>query len=173
MSVAKRAKQATWRLFQVDNKLREIVDEAAENGGEISDDLAYLFKHASENLPSLLDDCRRIDLELGGMVATSIQEENRLADRRRRIEATSRNLREQVCTYLRLAGADRVETPLGQVRLQKNPPSVRILDESLLPSEYIRVRIEPNKSDILEALKKNKEVSGACLSDDTYGVRFA
>ena len=53
--------------------------------------------------------------------------------------------------------------------LKKNPPSVEIVDDSLIPDEYRRWpdTIPPNKTAIKEALQAGKEVPGAKLAAES------
>ncbi len=45
------------------------------------------------------------------------------------------------------------------------PPSVMIIDESKLPDNYMRIKKEPNKVIIKEALAHGDFVPGAALSN--------
>jgi len=51
------------------------------------------------------------------------------------------------------------------VSVAQKPASVMIVDESQLPEQYLRVKKEPNKVAIREALEHNENVPGAQLSN--------
>jgi len=65
---------------------------------------------------------------------------------------------------MRAAGIDKVKGRLFTLAFQKNPPSVEVMDESLIPSDYIKTVTSVDKKLILEALKSGHSVSGCSLS---------
>jgi hypothetical protein len=56
---------------------------------------------------------------------------------------------------------DKIKTPLFTVSLQKNPPSVEIVNEDLIPEQFKKVTYTVAKKDILEALKNGQVIEGA------------
>lgn len=66
-------------------------------------------------------------------------------------------------------GIKKIECPAFTIAVQNNPQSVEILDESLIPAEYIRTSepkppvATPDKKQILSALKSGVDVSGCAI----------
>jgi hypothetical protein len=62
-------------------------------------------------------------------------------------------------------GKDKIKTDLGTIQVKLNPHSVHVLDQSLIPSEYITTKIEQSvdKVAIKERLKGGCVVPGAEL----------
>lgn len=62
----------------------------------------------------------------------------------------------------------RLETPVGTFSIKKNRASVEIYDESLVPVEFKKTKVEisPDKDAIREALLKGDTVQGARLIED-------
>lgn len=56
----------------------------------------------------------------------------------------------------------------ANITLKTNPPKTVIDDESLIPEEYITVKVErkPDLNAIKEAIKSGKEIAGAHLEQD-------
>lgn len=88
----------------------------------------------------------------------------------KRLQAKKKALESKVASlssYLeyQLKGADQseVKTALFTVKFQINPDSVEILDEKMLPIEFTRSKVEPDKTVIKEALKRGEYVPGAKL----------
>ncbi len=63
---------------------------------------------------------------------------------------------------------EKLQFPMVTVAIHKNPPSVGIVDETLIPSSYTRIiqEIRINKAEILKDLKAGKQVAGAALVTD-------
>jgi len=100
------------------------------------------------------------------------EEEQRLAERRRAIEAKVERLKAYLQEQLEVAGLQKVKRPTITVAIQNNPPSVEIADEKLIPSEFmIPQPAKIDKKAILERLKNGEEIPG-CSIKQTKGVRI-
>lgn len=100
------------------------------------------------------------------------EEEKRLADRRKALEKKIENIKDYLREQLELAGIDKVKRPTITVSIQNNPPSVRVIDEKIIPSDFmIPVAPKIDKKSILEKLKKGEEVPGVELQQ-TRGLRI-
>ena len=58
-----------------------------------------------------------------------------------------------------------IDLPTAKISLGKSPSKVIITDENVIPDEFVRVKREPNKTAIKEALVGGKDVPGATLSN--------
>jgi hypothetical protein len=84
-------------------------------------------------------------------------------------------LRAYLLDNMQRAGIERIECPLLQISVKKNPPAVDIWDSINLPMEYMVVPepkppvAAPDKKRIAADLKAGKEITGARL---VQGVRL-
>lgn len=64
--------------------------------------------------------------------------------------------------YMEISGIKRVETPLGNLSIRKTKPGVNILDESRIPQEYIKTKIEESidKTLLLSDLQEGLVLDG-------------
>ena len=100
------------------------------------------------------------------------EEEQRLAERRRAIEAKVERLKTYLQEQLEVAGLQKVKRPTITVAIQNNPPSVEIADEKLIPSEFmIPQPAKVDKKSILDRLKNGEMIPG-CSLKQTKGVRI-
>ncbi len=91
-------------------------------------------------------------------------EEKRLADRRRALETKREGLKRYLEEQLAIAGLDKVKTPILTVALQNNPPSVHVLDESVIPPAFwITPAPTLDKKLLAERLKTGEEIPGVTL----------
>lgn len=124
---------------------------------------------------------RRADLE--------DEEIARLQARKRKWQAWHDRLEEYTIRAMQIAGKKEIDGAHNTLKLRKNPASVEIAQEALIPREYIRSKVtikadlwdrlvrqhpeligsaheEPAKSEIREALKRGDGVPGCRLVDD-------
>lgn len=58
-----------------------------------------------------------------------------------------------------------IDLPAAKISLGKSPAKVIITDEGVIPDEFVRIKREPNKTAIKEALVGGKDVPGTTLSN--------
>jgi transcriptional regulator of heat shock response len=129
------------------SSLEEAIEDKAEN-------VAKLIK-------CLDSDCKAIK-----------EEEQRLADRRKSLENKISSIKEYLQNQMEVAGLNKVKRPTITISIQANPPSVKVMDESLIPSTYMVP--QPSKIDkraILTALKEGEFIPGASIKQ-SMGVRI-
>lgn len=88
----------------------------------------------------------------------------------RRKNATDRRverLRDYLARNMEAIGLSKVDDPLVPVSLQFTK-SVAVFDESLVPFNYFRSRMEIDKQTLREALERGEIVEGATLQDTPF-----
>jgi hypothetical protein len=91
--------------------------------------------------------------------------EERMAKRRKRLTNQFENLRTAISVALQQAEIDAMETPLGTISRKKVPPKAIVLEEADIPTEYLKTKVEVDKTKVLKALKDGTDVPGATLSN--------
>ena len=105
-------------------------------------------------------------------IKTLKDEEKRLKGRRQALENKVARMKDYLFEQLEKAGIDRVKRPLITVSIQNNPPSVRVVNEELIPSHFmIPQPPKLDKKGILEKLKHGENVPGVELQQ-TRGLRI-
>lgn len=106
------------------------------------------------------------------LIERSKQEAERLKKLATITENAAKRLEEASVKALEIAhpGQTKWELAEHKVSLRKNAPSVEVFDQEQLPSDYIRVKCEPDKTAIKAALKAGNEVPGARLADPTTSI---
>jgi hypothetical protein len=88
-------------------------------------------------------------------------EEKRLADKRKVLENKVSSIKEYLQHEMEFAGLDKVKRATVTVSIQQNPPSVEVLDESVIPSIFMIPQPEKiDKKAILKAIKDGEEIPG-------------
>jgi DNA repair exonuclease SbcCD ATPase subunit len=99
-------------------------------------------------------------------------EEDRLADRRRSLESNVKRLKESLEQAMIDVNMKKIKTELFSFNIQKNPPSVDVLNESAIPNNYF-IPQDPklDKKAILADLKNGVEIPGATMKQ-SEGLRI-
>lgn len=126
------------------------------------------------NLDQMLVEVMR-STEDDAMLIAGIKERlAELGERKGRLEHRVKAKREVVCLTMDKASLGKIEAPEFTLSVRRNPPSVVITDQALLPAEYLRTpeppAPEPDKAKIAEALKANTSIPGAVLSNGGVGL---
>jgi Siphovirus Gp157 len=154
-------RRSNLKLYELSNAYKQVMDLLEEGETEsLRDTLESIqepLEDKAENIAKLvqssLAECEVIK-----------SEEKRLADRRRALETKVTGLKQYLFEQLEHAGLSKVKRPTITVSIQNNPPSVEVLDEGLILSQF---RIpQPDKVDkkaLLIHLKEGNELPGVTL----------
>jgi len=101
-------------------------------------------------------------------------EEDRLSRRRKSKENTAANIRQYIQGAMIQMKLDKIKTPLINISVVNNPPSVYVSNPDIVPGEYmtfIPAQYVPDKKEIAKALKDGVEVKG-CELQQKKGLRI-
>lgn len=125
-------------------------------------------------LRDTLDGCTSIQDQLAALIRSAIEDEAmadglkehqiKLANRKTALTSRAMRKREVVLNYMADLGLPKIKTPDMTISRRPVPPSVVIVDESLLPKEFVRTKTEPDKLAIKAALASGT-VPGAIMSN--------
>ena len=88
-------------------------------------------------------------------------EEQRLYQRRKALDSSAARLKEYMQHEMQHAGLEKTKDAQFTVALQNNPPSVRVLDDTMIPPTYwIEQEPKLDKRRILDDLKAGGAVDG-------------
>lgn len=88
-----------------------------------------------------------------------------LNKRRKALEKRVEFQRALIKRLMEVADQRSIDLPAAKISLGKSPAKVIITDEGVIPDEFVRVKREPNKTAIKEALVGGQDVPGATLSN--------
>ena len=132
-------------------KVQELIEEGELDQETLSNTLECLDYEIEEKAEGYAKVIKNLTADVEGLKA----EEERLFNKRKIIENNINNLKKNLEQAMILTGKKKFKTDLFSFNIQKNPPSVKILDESKISEEF---KIpQPDKIDnkgILQELKK-------------------
>lgn len=149
------------KLYELTQSYTQLLDMADSMDQEMFRDTLQSIEEALEdkveNTAKFIR-CIEVDIE-----AIKV-EEKRLADRRKALETKVKQSKVYLQEQLELAGIDKIKRPTVTVSIQANPPSVEIVDESLIPSFFMIPQApQIDKKAILANLKEGQIVDGCVL----------
>lgn len=153
-----------YELTQNYQNLLELLDDETMPQEEITAALNGLegqFDLKAENIVKVM---KSLDADVVGLKA----EEKRLADRRKSLENRSLNLKAYLSDSMRAIKKEKIKGSIFTLAFQKNPPSVNIVDLTLIDKKYLIEQPSTlDKKMILEDLKNDIEVYGAEIKQET------
>ncbi|MCG9921342.1 siphovirus Gp157 family protein [Streptococcus suis] len=87
-----------------------------------------------------------------------------LTNSRKEAEARAERFKERVKEAMLLTNQQKVDTGLFKLSLRKTE-SVTVFDATKLTDDFLKVKVEPNKTEIKKAIKNGQVVSGAELTE--------
>lgn len=147
--------------------LEQVINSLFDSYPELKDDeeLRLDTLHGCTNFVEIIDSLllRTQDAEaLAGACDNMIKE---IKNRKDRFDTRSNFNRDLIKRLMEIADIRKLELATGTVSVTNKSPSVVIVDEALLPSEFLRIKSEPNKTAIKDALLGGNTVTGASMSN--------
>jgi hypothetical protein len=144
-------------LFNISNEFAaamNAIQEAADDGGEITPEVAAAFDAIEMEMSTKLDNCYRVLRTLETEASASDEE----LDRLKRLAGARRKradwMKQYVFDSMMAAGVMKHKSPICEMRIQKNSrPVIRLEDGADIPKEFERVKIEFDGTKAYEAWK--------------------
>ena len=157
------------KLYELTENYLQLLEMAEDMDPEL---LRDTLESIQESIEDKAENTAKLIKSLEADVKAIKEEEKRLADRRKALEKKIENIKDYLREQLELAGIDKVKRPTITVSIQNNPPSVRVVNEELIPSHFmIPQPPKLDKKGILEKLKHGENVPGVELQQ-TRGLRI-
>lgn len=150
-------------LFNIDAELYEVYNEIENNGGEMTPELEATLEITEAERMTKGEGYVYVIKQLRSQADMIKSEIKRLQELAKRYENSADKLADTLLQSVVAHG--QIKTALVTISSRKSK-SVSITDESLLGMEYLRVKLEPNKTAIKEALEAGQEVQGALIVEN-------
>lgn len=157
------------RLYQIAHEYEEILNSLYDDDGVINEQaLARLEQNeilAQQKFIAIASFIKNMDAEREAIDAAK----KAMAEREKRCKKRIEELENYLLTNMERRQINHIKCPYFDIKLKKNPPSVEVFDEKLLPEKYLRVKTEtsPDKIKIKEELMAGFVVPGANIKVST------
>lgn len=128
-------------------------DADAETLERELDAIAGQITHKAEAIAGLVKQCE-------GMAAMRKAEADRMRELAAADQRSADRLRDYILRHMQALGSERIDTARFRLSLRTNPPAVHVLEELLVPADYVRTvtTTSVDKRAILEHLKTTGEI---------------
>ena len=135
-----------------------------ENLKEMFDSIKDEFNLKAENIVKVI---KNIDGDIEALRC----EEKRLADKRRSLEKQKEDLKEYLFYNMQATHSKKIKAGIFDINIQKNPQSIKIIDESTIPEKYKIASYKLDKKQLKDDIKNGLKIEGAELVQ-TEGIRI-
>lgn len=150
-------------LFNIDAELYEVYSEIENNGGEMTPELEAALEITEAERMTKGEGYVYVMKQLRSKADLLRAEAKRLTEIARQYESSADKLGDRLLQSVIAHG--QIKTAFVTISTRKSK-SVSITDESLLEADFWRIKAEPNKTAIKEALESGQEVQGALIVEN-------
>lgn len=149
-------------LYDITATQQRILDQLEENGGELTEELENALALTAENFDSKAEGYIEAIAKYRDLAANAAERIRKYQQTKKTAENIEKRLKERLLFAMTIFGENKKEVGCHRLSI-RNSASVVFDDESLLPENYVKVTLTPDKAAILAALKDEQEVPGARL----------
>ena len=155
------------QLYELTEIYLNLKDMDIEEG-----DLNSALENIDDEIETKADNIAKVLRDFDGDIDALKSEEERLAKKRKAIENRQKHLKEYLQNAMLVLDKRKFKTDLFSFNIQKNAPSLKILDESKIPEDYYKIEKKLNKNDLKEALKNGLfEDAAELVSSESLRIR--
>lgn len=136
------------QLYELTEIYLNLKDMDIEEG-----DLNAALENIDDEIETKADNIAKVLRDFDGDIEALKSEEERLAKKRKAIENRQKHIKEYLQNAMLVLDKRKFKTDLFSFNIQRNAPSLKILDESKIPEDYYKIEKKLNKNDLKEAVK--------------------
>jgi len=162
-------------LYKIQNEYLQIADALLNNGGEINEEIEKSLAINQEELENKSTNYALIIRDFEGKESIIDAEIKRLQELKKGITSTREKLESNILTAMQAFGVEKIDGDLIHLSVQKNPASVEIDDEKLIPKHLktlVPESYKPNRVAIKAQLQAGNPVFGCRLVDDKKRLKI-
>ena len=158
------------KLYELSTGYKNI--EYLLENGEDSEELAAVLNSLGEEIEDKAENIAKLIKNYESDINAFKEEEKRIAERRRTLENDVKRLKEYLFNNMKLTGKTKFKKGTFSFNIAKNPPSVEIVNQDIISSDYKVLTEVLDKKAILKDLRNGKDVQGAILVTDKESLRI-
>lgn len=147
-----------YELTEMYQNISNLIEEDADN-----ETLEKALDEITDNIQIKAENMAKLIKSIEGNINALKDEEKRLQAKRKALENKVVSIKRYLEEQLKVMGLNKVQGNLFTVSIQKNPQSVNILNEDLIPEQFKKVvtTTKIDRKELLAALKEGQEIEGA------------
>lgn len=131
----------------------------------ISDEGLSIIENSNLDLQEKWENISKVLLSMDGDISSIDNEIKRLHRKKKTLSNSKERLKSYLVKTMEDLSIEKIETPITKISFRKSK-SVTIDDESKVPPRFMRIKMEPNKAEILKVLKESKMIPWCMLSEN-------
>lgn len=155
-------------FYQVANEYQKLMDEIA-NCDELSEDQLIKIEQVNDNLEDKAINVASIIKNLEADSSKVAEILNNIEERYDKITNKISSLKSYLKSTLEQCDIKEIKSPLFDIKIKYNPSSVTLINEELIPRNYLKeiINYRYDKAKIAEAFNNNIEVPGCKFERQT------
>lgn len=155
-------------LYQISNEYQEILEELYDDEGNVNQTALVKLEQNEVAMEKKAIAIASFIKNLEAEREAIKQAKQDMAEREKRNKKREDELTGYLLSNMERRGVNKISCPYFQIKLKKCPPSVNIVDATLLPDEYKRIKTEvsPDKLKMLAEMKVGVIIPGAALQQN-------
>lgn len=146
-------------LYELSAAYQEVVEEIESGGDNLEDTLESL----EDAIEDKAENYAKVMKNIGAQIDALKDEEKRLSQRRKSLENNISRMKKTLQDTMIYNDKRKIKTDLFSINIQKNPPSMKVTSEELIPKRfYIEQEPKLDRKSIIKELKET-EVPGVEL----------
>ena|SRR5699024_134576 len=146
-------------LYELSAAYQEVVEEIEAGGDHLEDTLESL----EDAIEDKAENYAKVMKNIGAQIDALKDEEKRLSQRRKSLENNISRMKKTLQDTMIYNDKRKIKTDLFSINIQKNPPSMKVTSEELIPKRfYIEQEPKLDRKSIIKELKET-EVPGVEL----------
>ena len=161
-------------LYNITNKIIDLIDKT-ENEELTEEEQSLLSQEVEKELINKSSSIIAY-VQNNEALSKAIDDEiDRLTEMKKKLKNKTDKFKEEVLNNMDRLGIEKVTTNIGKLAVRKNPISVEILNENIVPEEFKKEVVKTNidKTAIKNHFKETGEViPGTVINTDKYSLRI-
>lgn len=155
-----------WEIAEEYQKIEELLEES---GGELTPEIEDVLNLIHEERKEKVDSIIALMDNFESVAEFCKQKESAMYAKRKSAEKRIESLKKLLAVLV--PEGEKLKTATNSVSWRKNPDRAEVLDMNVLPDVYKRIKEEPDKKMILDALKQNATIDGAVLVEGELSLQ--
>lgn len=156
-------------LYQLTGSYLQVLEMADQFDEEVLNDTLHSI---NESIEQKAENTAKLIKSIEAEAAAIDAEVKRLNELKKVKQNKAKNIKEYLQSEMLKLEKRKIQTPLFNIRIQKNPPSLSVMDEANIPKRFYEEQAPKLKRrELLNALKDGEELEGVEIKQ-TEGLRI-
>lgn len=150
-------------LYELEESYRNLMEVLETTEEEYQEIIKNSLEEIQQTLDKKAENIIKYSKNLRAEAFVLKEEAKRLSEKAKSHDKKAENLERYLFESMKYAKKDSIKTGIFDISIKKNPVSLKIIDESLVPKDYFKVKLEIDKITLKNILKNGEVIPGVEL----------